>query len=160
MKWNFYIILVILLVSSCEKEKFKEGEKRLPNATERGRGIFACYLGDHTYIAKKQQAVTYNQTTGYFFLENINPFYDFRLFVFEGVFGPGTYVFDITGDDVVYGNTFYGIDSAGTNELEITKLDLEEKIVAGTFELDVTNDNGNQLKIRDGRFDLKMGIID
>lgn len=145
---------------ACEKFKIKDGEKHLPRATEKGRGIFACYIDDHTYIARRQDEVSYNKSSGYFFLENSNDQFEFRLFVFQGLFSEGNYKFDVTGEDYLkHSGEYYGIDSSGINLLEITKLDVKERIIAGLFELDLVSASGKRKKIRNGRFDLEMEIF-
>lgn len=139
----------------------EDGQNHLPRQTEKGKGIFACYIDDETYVAKRQGAIVYNKTTGYLFLENSNSTFEFRLFVFEGIFDEGTYAFENTGEEYVgksgYGT--YGIKNGGINKLIITKLDLEEHIISGTFEIDLEDETGNQKLIRNGRFDLEITII-
>lgn len=43
-----------------------------------------------------------------------------------------------------------------TGELTITRLDLNDQIVSGTFFYDVIDGNGNLRQIRDGRFDMRF----
>lgn len=160
MKRIVFFILIAAAVG-CKKNILKDGEQRLPNATERGRGIFACYLDEDTYIARRQEEITYNVTTGYLFLSNSNRGFQFRLFVYEGVFGPGEYSFNNTGEEWIVSDyvEWYGIKPDGLNKLQITHLDLESAIISGTFDLDLINDNGREKSIREGRFDLEMNII-
>ena len=132
----------------------------MPVATERGRGMFACYIGGDTYIAKKQEAIVYNETTGYLFLENSNEDYDFRLFVYEGMFYEGVYQFDSTGEEIMQDFVPYTLSPGGMNNLTVTKLDPINKIVAGSFAMDLVNEIGTPLKVTDGRFDLEINIIE
>lgn len=160
MKAIVYLIF-IFATFGCKKNTYKEGENRLPNPTERGRGIFACYINEYTYIARRQEEITYNSTTGYLFLENSNSFFLFRLFVYDGIFGVGEYAFNNTGEEWMIsdytGN--YGINPTGINQLQITNLDLELGIISGRFNLDLIDEVGATKLIREGRFDLKMNII-
>ncbi|MFT5820680.1 MAG: hypothetical protein ACI8ZM_001925 [Crocinitomix sp.] len=161
MRTLLFIFFISLVATSCRKVKLVSGEKWLPTATEKGRGIFACYMGSKTYTARKEQSIVYNAKIGYLFLENSNLDFEFRLFVYEGLFSEGQYAFENTGEEWVtesYGQRF-GIKEGGMNVLEITKLDLDERIVAGTFNIDLVDENGKEKLIRDGRFDLKMFII-
>ena len=160
MKVFLYLLLIITALG-CKKITYELGENRLPKATERGRGIFACYIDGDTYIARRQDEITYNSTTGYLYLENSNAAFQFRLFVYEGVFGPGDYVFDVTGEEWIvsdYSKT-YGINSDGLNRLQITNLNLDQGVVSGNFDLDLINEIGDSKLLRDGRFDLEMNII-
>jgi hypothetical protein len=50
--------------------------------------------------------------------------------------------------------TFTSQSNSGT--LTITKLDLDNQIVSGTFSFDIIDFEGNLRKIRDGRFDMQF----
>lgn len=43
-----------------------------------------------------------------------------------------------------------------TGKIKITRLDLQNQIVSGTFEFKAVDDNGNIVNITDGRFDKKF----
>lgn len=156
-QWFFFAFFLVLTVS-CRKQVIKPEGSRLPKATQKGRGIFACHVGDRTYIARKQNTIIYNQTDGYLNLENeyVNRY--FRLFVYEGLFSEGIYAFDSTGEEYIYEQTSFGVRSGELNRLEITKLDVGNRIVSGVFDLDVFSEKDKKIEIRDGRFDLKMAI--
>ena len=65
MRYNgmkIYVLLFFILIISCEKEIVKDGHKHLPRQTEKGKGIFACYIDDDTYMAKHQDSIVYNKT--------------------------------------------------------------------------------------------------
>ncbi|MBD3636302.1 MAG: hypothetical protein HUJ25_03085 [Crocinitomicaceae bacterium] len=160
MKFIYPILCLILIaLLSCRKEKIKAGNKRLPNETQRGRGIFGCYIDDQTYIARKQPAVVYNETDGYLNLSNDFQGRYFRMFVYNGLYTEGIYAFDSTGEEFIYRYP-YGVKGGELNYLEITRLDTDEEVVSGKFELDVfSNVLNKKIKIRDGRFDLKMEVI-
>ncbi len=154
-------ILMILLMWSCTKINMKDGHKRLPRATTKGRGIFACYIDNETYIARRQEAVTYNPETGYLFLENSNKSFEFRLFVHTGIYGGGNYQFENTGEEWVnksYTEVF-GLKADGLNQLQITALDTDKRIVSGNFNIDLIATEGTEKQIRDGRFDLEIQLI-
>ena len=159
---GFYILLFPLLIFACKKNNIEEGNGRLPIATERGRGMFACYIDNQTYIAKRQNAISYNPETGYLFLENANEDFEFRLFIYSGLFSEGNYQFDNTGEEWISSNyvDYFGLKPAGINQIQITKLNVKRKIVAGNFSVDLIDDTGVEKIVRNGRFDLKMEIIE
>lgn len=155
-------IFILFSVIACSKVQITEGNNGLPLPTEYGRGIFACYIDNQTYVAKKHDAVTYNKTTGYLFLESANRTFEFRLFVLDGVFDEGVYEFDNTNEEWVNSDydSFYGINPYGTNRLIISKLDLEDNVIAGRFDIDLIASNGDVKVVHEGRFDLEMNIIE
>ena len=161
MKYLFYI-LIIVVSFSCRKQKIKQGQKRLPNKTEKGKGMFACYMNEQTFIFKKQGEIVYNSTTGYLALNIIGRNNkEFRFFIYEDLFSTGLYKLSLTGEEYIpYKNAkpYYLIENA-YNQVEITKLDLEFRIIAGTFNLDLINNENEKIEVRDGRFDLKLKII-
>lgn len=156
---NFFLVLIVF---GCSKEKIDDGHKRLPRATTTGRGMFACYINNQTYIAKRQGAVNYNRETGYLFLENNNEWFRFRLFVYSGLFGVGDYQFESTGEEWVDSSftEFYGVKEEGVNHLKVTELDLDNRIISGFFNVDLIATDGTEKFVRDGRFDLKIVLID
>ena len=50
---------------------------------------------------------------------------------------------------------FSETNEVNTGELTITRLDLNEQIVSGTFFFDIIDQNGELRQIRDGRFDMQ-----
>lgn len=158
MKWTYLIFLSCLFILSCRKEKITSGENYLPRPTERGKGIFGCYANDLTISMRYQQPIIYNEETGYFYLENKNKSrYNFRLFVYEGLFEEGIYAFENTGELVIEdnGEVRYGLREDGINSLVITNLDLGRNIISGRFDIELYDFEGlTNLDIRQGRFDL------
>jgi len=43
-----------------------------------------------------------------------------------------------------------------TGQLTITKLDLQNRIISGTFYFDAVNPAGDKVSVTDGRFDVKF----
>ena len=159
MKRILYLLILSGLFLSCKKKvSFSEEEKRLPSITQNGRGIFGCYINGETYKVRRHDPVTYDSETGYLFLESINGRFQFRLFVYEGLFTVGTYSFSNTDEEWISADfsSAFGITEGGMNELKITKLDTDKKIVSGVFGLDLEDSLGNVKEIRDGRFDLEI----
>jgi hypothetical protein len=155
-------LLILFLITACTKTEITYGHNKLPKETMEGLGVFACHVGNETYISKAHDPITYNKTTGYLFLESMSREFEFRLFVLDGIFDEGYYEFDNTNEEWVnleY-DTFFGIDSTGINQLKISKLDLSENIVAGTFNIDLVATDSTRKLVREGMFDLKMNIIE
>lgn len=160
MRLLFCALTLIFVTIGCKKENvsLRDGERRLPNATEKGRGIFGCYINDETYSIKRHSAITYIPETGYLFIENRNESFEFRLFVYEGVLGEGAYSFSNTGEEWISSDysSFYGVKEDGLNVLEITRLDYPNHVVSGRFEIDLIDIEGNIKRVRNGRFDLEI----
>lgn len=154
----FFFISCLLAIVACEKHVIKPEDKRLPVRTQNGRGMFACRFDNQTYIAKRIPAISYNPESGYLFIESIADQFEFRLFVYQGVFTEGFYQVDSTGEEyVAYPDHHgYGVYPGGTNELLIQELDLEKGIVSGTFELDLMDKWGQEKKVTEGQFDLSL----
>ena len=151
-----------MLLTGCEKNVVKPGGQWLPVPTSRGRGMFACYVDNQTYVSKRQDKVKYNPDTGYLFIHNFYAEFQFRFFIYDGVFGPGAYELDSTGEELImnFSDTSYGIYSGGVNQLIVDEFNLEKNVVAGTFELNVKNEDGEIIEIRNGRFDYAMEMVD
>ena len=160
------VVLFLIILSSfgCRKQIIKEGEKHLPKETSKGKGMFACYIDSDTYIFKNQDEVVYNISTGYLALNVFGRSgKEFRLFVYEGIFGEGHYQFSLTGEEYIptKNSEIYWIADDGINQLEIKalSLDIQRRFIAGTFNFDLTNEQNETKKVRDGRFDLELKII-
>ncbi len=157
------LLLVLFSAVGCKKYKFKDGERYLPRHTQNGRGIFACYINGNTYKSRRQPKATYNKSTGYLYIQSKTKSFEFRLFVYEGLFETGDYQFSMTGEELIDfpGNGLFGAKVNGINELEIVKINIDEGIVSGKFNLDLYNeDNTRNIEVREGRFDLEIQIID
>jgi hypothetical protein len=156
------LLLSLSLVLGCRKTKVVSGQKWLPIATEDGRGIFGCYMNDKTFVARQHDAINYNPETGYLFIESSNRHFEFRLFVYEGVFGEGVYEFENTDEEWISSDysQYFGVNEGGINTLFISRLNIEKKIISGTFNVDLIDDEGNEKLIREGRFDLTLNLIE
>jgi hypothetical protein len=64
---------------------------------------------------------------------------------------------DFTGGSGIYlidASNFFYTNTIKTGELKITKLDLQNSIISGTFWFDAINNTGETVEIRQGRFDM------
>ncbi|MFK8045526.1 MAG: hypothetical protein AB8B72_08520 [Crocinitomicaceae bacterium] len=154
-------LLIALMPFSCRKVKIKEGNSRLPRATERGKRIFACYIDNRTYIARYQPRAVYNPENGYLHISCTIRSFEFRIFIYENFTGIGEYKLSETGEELYHSeNNFYGVRTSGLNCFYISEFNLAEDIIAGTFQMDLYNSDSTEVKkIRNGIFDLEIEKI-
>ena len=176
MKKIFLLLTALAVFTSCEKDDQLPGNYQtpLPEATQTGTGTFACYVDGEAYIAKKNQITAYYQYTQglYEFVvsgtKREKPIFSIRIgSSSEALLQGNTYHLEEREN----GNQWGGIgfvyepeipyQSNYTNgttykgEMTITKLDMENQIIAGTFWFDVKDPKtGETREVRDGRFDV------
>lgn len=173
MKKSYYtLILFLLILSGCNKDD--DNNTVLPPATQTGEGTFACYVNGKPFI---------DNSGGYFncYYQYVDGEYYFNISgIFENKNTPRTIALGTEGKTISEGETLQLVDRNAGNawaggsfrtseinsaefsftsaesegELTITKLDFENRIVAGIFWFDLTNPHtGQKIEIRDGRFD-------
>ena len=178
MKKLLLLITTIGLLTACkgDDEAPDPGNYQtpLPEATQNGKGTFACYVDGMAYIVEKHQINSYYQYTQ-----------DYYAFVVNGVKKTKpifSIVIGSSAEALIEGNTYslnkdekgkqwggigfvyepdipftdtYTNGSTYKGELTITKLDLQSQIISGTFWFDVKDPKtGETRKVRDGRFDV------
>ncbi|WP_372473192.1 hypothetical protein AB4865_10230 [Capnocytophaga sp. ARDL2] len=174
MKKLILLTISLLCLVSC-----KEDEKPidinpvdlLPPATQHGAVMFACTVNGEPYICEG-----YDQVTSYY--QWVNGGYGFvvtgiketNLLYTVGIYNRGNAPIEqetyfLNGENPGYGggagvtrnlNELEGskTDSIYIGEMTITKFDLENEIVSGTFWFDIENPwTGETIEIRNGRFD-------
>lgn len=178
MKTYFLLLSIVLLFISCDKDE--NTPQALPEATQTGRGIFACYVDGKPFIdnSGSPNGISFNcfyqfVDGEYYFgigaddeIDSIKHIYIYsekstlsegnsyqlkeRI---DGNFSAGLgFVISATEGNVVFTNNNY------TGELLITKFDLQNRIVSGTFWFDIQNPfSGETVKITEGRFDTHFG---
>lgn len=162
-KQSLLVLVLLISFAGCKKYTIKDTQKRLPKETQRGRGVFACYIDDETYIARNHLDAIYDATNGYLYINSTTNEFQFRLFVYEGLFSTGVYAFSVTGEEYILPGSIqlFGVETDSENFLEITKIDIDEQIIAGTFKMNLYDENGTLFKtVTEGRFDLGMEILD
>jgi len=173
------LIAFLCFLTGCEKDDQPEKDPGnfqtpLPAATTTGANIFACYVDGEAYIAKKNQITAYYQYTQ-----------DYYAFVVNGVKKTKpifSIVIGSSAEPLMEGNTYslnkdekgkqwggigfvyepeipfqanYTNGTTYKGEMTITKLDMENQIISGTFWFDVRDPKtGETRKVRDGRFDV------
>ncbi|PZE15684.1 hypothetical protein DNU06_16700 [Putridiphycobacter roseus] len=152
--------------------------EQLPAATQTGANTFGCIVDGEVYIPKGNfsykaiEGPSYYQNEGLFIINtlNIKDFDDWIyvcIYIKNAVYYTGIYSnigyttssFDDRVVEVFHedSNAFvvYSVDSTVNHYVEITKLDLDNKIVSGLFEFTaITEDKTDTIKITNGRFDL------
>lgn len=108
--------------------------------------------------AKNRQSTT--KKSGYLFIESTNGDYNFRFFIYKGVFSTGFYDFDLTGEEFIKSEHYsgkYALDTLSDNWLAISKLDTENDIISAEFNATLINNYSNDtLSISQGSFDLEL----
>jgi len=173
-----------LLFSSCEKDDQPEKDPGnfqtpLPAATTTGANIFACYVDGKAYIAYAKDIVAYNQFfEGRYgisidgkwsesdYISTISLMSDTAEEIQEGMmYELGKVPPAFSNIDYYAGAIFFRNFSQFGNwcytntiekgELKITKHDVFERILSGTFWFDIKRPDGKVIEIREGRFDVR-----
>ena len=179
MKTTLLVFFSVLLLSSCKKSV-----DALPEATQTGANTFGLKLNGAYWIPQTfvgmNSPILNAQLTG----ANINDLMitaqnfaseptetQFSLYI-QNITGPGLYQLNETTD--IYPNVAgsYGYyvkrkinplnewitSSQKTGSVTITKWDLANKIIAGTFEFTAgsIDNSADDIIVTDGRFDLKL----
>lgn len=172
------ILLTALTVLSCKNDDTAPDpgnyQTPLPEATQTGKGTFACYVDGKAYIAKSNEIESYYQYTQGHYAFNVSgtkkekPLFSIIIGLSSDGLIAGT-TYDLSerenrnpwgGIGFVYEpeipyQTNYTDGSTYKGEFTITKLDLQNQIISGTFWFDVKDPKtGETCKVRDGRFDV------
>ena len=166
------IALYILALSGCSKEEVpKDPVDTLPPITQTGENTFACLINGKPFFSSKDRRASYTVADGAYTFGVYGSRRDeigLRTVSIQGIdvepLKEGTYTLksEMSGNfSGLYGiNGGLTLDTGTTDDvpglLTITRFDLEEFIVSGTFEFSVKDDEGNTLNFTDGRFDLKF----
>lgn len=164
------LLIFALLFSSCKKDK-------LTKATQVGANTFSCKVNGVVYIPNDEAFSVRAISTSLSLNEN-NNYYDLRVLtnfsykkpnfqiniILYKVKETGKYL--LNGAEFRYGEYFitevygaeYDTKTRNIGEVNITKIDIVNKIVSGTFWFEATNkdDPNDKVSITDGRFDLRL----
>lgn len=179
MKLNLILILIASLIATLQISC-----KKLPNETDRGRGILACYVNGEKYVArgilcKGSDLICFGSEKdgvrisidGDTILtieardkKNNSDIIEIHIHNFKGI---GDYVlscnpggaFNSCMSNAVYSS--FSTDSSYTGILYVKTYDKKKnftedtKIIAGTFEFEAYDSKKNEvIKITEGRFDI------
>jgi len=173
MKNTFLLLTVILTLSCCKNDDDNNSVSNLPPATQVGANTVGCLVNGQVFLPHQEGLNTpvncYYQFVGgeYYFTM---AFSDYRNGGIEtvNVFTAAielqenqTYTLDQGFTPVFWGGAEYYLSLSNkhntntiqTGELTITRLDLSNSIISGTFWFDAKNTNGDVVQIREGRFD-------
>jgi hypothetical protein len=176
---TFFICLLasLLLGASCRKTKAPEPEDQLPPATQTGANTFGCLVNGKVYIPRGSDGTSKPNLRKNYEIFNSKPqltVITYRVFnsQFDGeigfgidsIFTVGNYLSTSTRNKTGIGGPFFnncGISGFDTTTYRngiytITKLDLTNGIISGTFNCTIKPNNCDTIKITDGRFDLKL----
>ena len=182
MKNLILILLTALTLSCCDKDDNKSSDQ-LPPATTTGANTAGCHVNGQVFLPKGSSqfgpilSCFYQQDQdGYHFGLNfrertsnqsksvnisLNPTQ-----LLEGntyslgkiINGSSNYISNfaefIINSNVATSNR-YNTTNTNIGELKITRLDIQQKIISGTFWYDAINPQGEIIKIREGRFDWR-----
>ncbi|RDY61261.1 DUF6252 family protein [Flagellimonas nanhaiensis] len=154
------------LVSCSNDDGPKNPVDALPPITQTGENTFACLINGKPFFSNKDERgvdYVFNTLTIYGFNRSDTGIILTGLEI-EGDVSEGQFPLEsrLEGQYSALYLERGGLDSRieTTNQLPgqiiITRFDLEEFIVSGTFEFSVKDDEGKTLNFTDGRFDLKF----
>jgi hypothetical protein len=168
------ITLCLLAVNACSNtdDKPVNPVDTLPPITQTGEDTFACLINGKPFFSSSGRKATYTFADGAYTLSISGWRYDdiglrslhlSALDIINGI-SMGTYPLNkrtsggYSAEYLIGGGTVLDVGTTDENfgTLTITRFDLEEFIVSGTFEFTVVDDEGNKYEITDGRFDLKF----
>lgn len=160
------IILVVLVFNGCSSD--------LPDDSMEGRNTFGMKVDgtkwenpaigspSATYYPIEKTLVIasrnrYNAERVILIANNVESTGNRHIDFVTSVSGAGDSTRLLIEDDFV--NSYVLADSV-SSVLKITKLDLSQKIVSGTFSMQLVNRDGHMLQITAGRFDIRLAIFD
>ena len=167
MKNKILIVAFAFMLFSCVQAPF-------PEETQEGNDTFGMYVNGKRWIQPAVLASTFPLTANY------NPSLGLSIHAsstrqtmdlyIPDVVAPGDYYFDSKIDSIRYisyytclikncarpsPEDYYFLENKNESGLHLTKLDTVNKIVSGTFFLNLYNCEGDKLEITNGRFDAK-----
>jgi|TARA_B110001469_G_scaffold126963_1_gene146095 hypothetical protein len=176
MKKLFLLLTITLTLSCCNKDDDDDNQS-LPSATQTGTNTVGCLVNGQVFLPHQEGI---NAPVNCFYQYDNGEFYftmnfaDLRGTTNERVVlqtaqidlqENQTYIldknsvddgFDFIGAGGVYSlsvsNRYY-TNTIQTGELTITRNDLSNSIISGTFWFDAKNEAGETVEIREGRFD-------
>jgi hypothetical protein len=175
---NLFIMLGFFFgITSCSEknEHPKPNERTLPEITFEGKQVLACYVNGELFISEPYEqwlVESYKPTAGIA--------YDSMLFirggdktVMEGatiglcvIYDTNKTVYDLGFRSASFRTYFIDNSSLGGKQFSLLKnephqmeiLYEDENIIAGTFHFTAVSEDGDTVRITDGRYDLKKGL--
>ena len=172
----FILFLSLVTITSCKKEK-------LTKETQVGANTFSCKINGVVHIPNNEafsvEAISLilytNAEPGYFDLSLLTNYSrekpSEKIYIIlskikqVGVYKLssnelryGTYILNVQNNSTGRFGVTYDSKAFNKGEVNITKLDRENKIISGTFWFEATNENdpNDKVTVTEGRFDLKI----
>lgn len=171
MKKIFIILFLVVIACHGDDDNPVAQIDLLPPATQTGENTFGCLLDGEAFLPGNTQNpldCVYQFVGGeYYFSLQCNRRIDSYL-VRLGcgteklqIYESQTYNLEQKSEGNAYGKYFFETSlnyttQMETGEMTITKLDLENNVVSGTFWYDIKDQDGVVHKIREGRFDMQF----
>ncbi|RDV13356.1 hypothetical protein DXT99_20270 [Pontibacter diazotrophicus] len=168
-----FLLLTLLSFSSCKKKDVKPGEQ-LPAATMEGKNIFGAMVNGEVWVPKGRPSTLETNYDVVYDPNYLGGSFDIRAFSKikdDPAFYEYFYIYMTQVDHVgVYslGNPDIGTVTFSSESceyqrednvqgtLEITKLDMKNGIIAGTFEFTLAKPGCDTIRVTEGRFDKKL----
>ena len=165
--WLLYVCLLTMLAGCSQCNKAPTPNK-LPDATQIGANTFGCILNGKLWVAQgRRSSFNYDATFQGGTLQGgcgvILNGQEQSNIIIEGsnIRALGEYTH--TNSKIMFIHTdfiasyiWYIDECISTYKLVITKNDLQNKIISGTFEFSmIRKDTGGKIVVTDGRFDMK-----
>ena len=179
MKKFILLIVTSLFLYSCSNGDIPfSGKDQLPPETQNGANTVGCLVNGKVFIPH-QEGLNAALSCDYFSDEDGYRYFNL---VFKDSRGTGVktvsvrtgqidfeensvYVLNVANTMFPYlggggvfsinASNYYFTNTIKTGELKITHLDPQKSIISGTFWFDAVNEAGEQVEIRQGRFDMK-----
>jgi hypothetical protein len=163
------LLCICFCFAQCHKDKspVPDNPYGLPNATQRGAGVFACRINGVNHIAPNktgnQGGGAGNGTVGVFGSFPVTHFYDYLNLGLRGSIKINV-KYDLA--DTLHTFCYFQTDSTcsmigsvtnikpSSGNLTLTKLDTINKVISGIFYLRIPIPNCDTFNVTDGRFDI------
>ncbi|RDV13332.1 hypothetical protein DXT99_20145 [Pontibacter diazotrophicus] len=173
-----FLLLTLLSFSSCKKKDVKPGEQ-LPAATMEGKNSFGAMVNREVWVPKGRPSTLETNLDVVYDPNYAGGSFDIRAFrktkndpfMFESmalgmtqVNRVGVYYWG-KPDPEQHGSAFFYSETCDylndpevyrVGKMEITKLDMKNGIIAGTFEFTVAKPGCDTIRVTEGRFDKKL----
>jgi hypothetical protein len=168
------LVLLCLAFLACKKDNASPIEEKLPAATMNGANTFGALVNGKVWLPKGRPStfqpnleLIYDpgyeggsfSIRAYRVEENSNSHELIVMFMTQvnhiGIYNLG----NAQAGRVLYEKeecVYEGNEGTVEGTLEITKLDLQNGIIAGKFEFTLTNPNCDTIRVTEGRFDKKI----
>lgn len=177
----FFLLYIATGLASCKKTDLEMELDKLPIATEEGRGTFGCLIngkaflpdnGCYFFLCKGPMKNWYVERTGELHIDvefsrpesyqhiSITIKQCFAAGIFEVSNSPSNNVsisYRANMDSKPECRDFYSSDTTTTRLgfVRITKIDKVNRITSGFFEFNLQKSGCDEIKVTNGRFDLK-----